>query len=318
MGIIEGDRIGFWSFYYKNAKFQMYCDKGEHVLVELIRDTSEVDSSEVFIPHTLYNGERIDSLGGSFCSGSFSKIIIDDDISVKTEAFSYAQVKEVVWPKNCTEIPERCFYRSSVEKVTNVYNVTSIGKSAFERSSIVEFEWPFGCDTIPSECFANSLIERLSNTDHITTIGNKAFESSSIVEFAWPSKCTSIPKKCFKSTSLRKISNIDHVTEIGESAFEFAALDNFTWPSSCKVIPLYCFYGSSLKSISNISNVETIRALAFCNVAPHFSADLSDSAIFEIAPQAFFYCDPQKVRLPYYISEDEKQKIFTSENNKDE
>ena len=200
---------------YENVIFDIETDNNS--LYKMFNNSE--GKPNVFIPHILPEGDRIDTLTDEFTNDWFHRITIDDDITVQDHAFYFAHVKEVVWPTNCTTIPTGCFLNSDIEKITNIQNVTQIEEAAFKGTSITEFEWPSGCTEIPWRCFGTSSIERLLNTDNITQVGEYAFEFCRIGQFKWPSKCRVIPKGCFFSCPIKSITNIENVLFIGSEAF---------------------------------------------------------------------------------------------------
>lgn len=205
----------------KNINYQGVTFKidDKHQLSKLYIRAGQKEPTEVFIPRYLPTGDRIDYLTYEFCDVKAEKIIIDDDIQVKKHAFFQSEVKEVVWPKGCTEIPDYCFLNSYVERVTNIQDVTKIGAGAFYGSCVEEITWPSGCSTIPQACFRSTNLRKITNIDHVTVIKASAFDHCKLESFVWPSNCPIVPVQCFEENPLKSISNMENVTTIRHSAF---------------------------------------------------------------------------------------------------
>ena len=131
---------------------------------------------DAYIPKRLPNGVKINAIGMRFCKGFYNKIVIDDDIKeIWQGAFECSCVKEVVWPSNCSVIPENCFSCNNIESVSNTDNVTTIMRYAFSGSGVKKFNWPFRCKKIPYQCFYNSKLEYIFGIDNVKTIDASAF-----------------------------------------------------------------------------------------------------------------------------------------------
>lgn len=90
---------------------------------------------DVFVPKVLPCGNEINLIGRGFLSGRFNKVVFDGSFNtILPDTFRFANVKEVVWPSSCKEIPRCCFKRSYVEKVSNISNIEHIDDMAFHRS----------------------------------------------------------------------------------------------------------------------------------------------------------------------------------------
>lgn len=204
---------------YNGLIFTIYTP--QHSLIEITRNDELCSETipELFIPHFLPTGERIDYLSKCFCGLPVDKVVIDDGILVEDRAFYKAKIKEVVWPKSCTAIPNSCFMESFVEKVSNIEDVTKIGLGAFVKSEVAEFVWPSGCTVIPQGCFMSSPLTKISNIDHVVTIKAYAFECCDFESFVWPSNCPIVPVQCFSGNPLKSISNITNISVIKTNAF---------------------------------------------------------------------------------------------------
>lgn len=202
-------------------------------------------------------------IGGSV---SINEIVISDGIEISPNTFFRALVDKVVLPNTCENIPEYCFYASSISKLEGTENIKSIGDEAFRCCSFLE-----------NITFPNS----------VESIGEYAFADSELIDFDWPSACEVIPKGCFSNCSnLYKVSNLENVKTIRQSAFcetgltktpnlssvtliEPSAffgckLEFFNWPANCKVVPANCFHScGSLKFVYGLDSVMEIEEYAF-------------------------------------------------------
>ena len=177
---------------------------------------------DVYIPHILPDGTKINALGDDFVEDRFNKIVVDDEIaSVFPSAFSNSVVREVHWPSSCRTIPEFCFSHSSVLILSNIDGVTSIGDAAFYYSGIQEFNWPANCEKVPDSCFAWAELKEITNMHNVNDICSAAFANTALVDFIWPSGCEQIPPHCFRGcVNLEHVYNIGCISRIGERAFD--------------------------------------------------------------------------------------------------
>lgn len=135
------------------------------------------------IPSVLPDGTQIKKISYQFIKGVFKKIVISDDIQrIDPCAFSWSAVEEVVWPKGCRVIPEKCFTASHVKKVSNIESVMHIGKSAFSNCEIIEVDWPENCNVIPEGCFEGSCINKVNNVERVAKIEKWAFARAKMLE----------------------------------------------------------------------------------------------------------------------------------------
>lgn len=206
---------------------------------------------EAYIPSGIPSDNdfiQIKAIGNRCFHGWFSKITISDSIDCVNEgAFERARVPIVSWSKSCKRIPPYCFEDCSIEKISNIENVTKVGSHAFYMSGIQKITWPDECSHIPYMCFGNSCLKSISNIDDVATIGIGAFSGCNIQKIKWPTNCKEIPMNCFRRSELREITNIDNIVEIG----------------------LYAFASSRIKYL-NLSNasVININSGAFSGIEP--------------------------------------------------
>ena len=163
--------IGVKEIVQDGVKFIL--DDERHALIKMIKDRH---IKEVFIPHELESGDKIDYLNHDFCQqGEYSKITIDEGIKVRRQAFYQADVSKVVWNLSNRIIPSECFNSSNIKEIENIDNVTRIDDNAFANSEIREFKWPTHCPIIPHHCFAGSPLCKISNISNVQEISFAAF-----------------------------------------------------------------------------------------------------------------------------------------------
>lgn len=248
-----------------SSKFKVNGVYFETLGCSLIKMSCGLHCGEIELPSVTPEGVKISSIGNSFFGfGACCKIIIPPSVSmVQTNAFREADVKKVVWSSNCDEIPAFCFYHSSIENISNIDHVRSIGMLAFGGSSLKSITWPSKCELVPQFCFDVSKLREISNIDHVSIVQTYAFHGCSIKKIEWPSKCFEIPNGCFEDCRLEQITNIDHVKQIGVEAFSESNLKSIIWPSACNAIPKNCFKNSDIQKISNIGHVTSVAEKAF-------------------------------------------------------
>ncbi|MCM1062754.1 MAG: leucine-rich repeat domain-containing protein, partial [Eubacterium sp.] len=87
---------------------------------------------EVIIPKVLPNGEQINKIGVEFLKGEYKLVVIPDEITeVAEKAFKSATVDEVVWSASCKVIPDHCFHKCTLKKLTNTDKVAEVQSYAF-------------------------------------------------------------------------------------------------------------------------------------------------------------------------------------------
>lgn len=84
------------------------------------------------------------------------------------------------------------------------------------------------------------------------------------------------------------------------------------WPEGARGIPSKCFYKGWLRKISGIDNVLSIGSRAFADCILLESVDLLNSAAVEISSDAFMGLQKSCVTKPYYMSDNEFDKCFSS------
>lgn len=199
------------------------------------------------------------------------KLILPNRVRVLHErALSLITAKEVIIPSSIVEIPEKCFHRSTIKKITflSPQNIKSIRKGAFESvKGLQELTWPAGCKYIPRECFFGAYIKKLKGIKNVEDIGSMAFAATSeLKSLSWPAKCKTVPESCFMNSYIQKINGLENVSVIGNGAFQGTlSLNSLSWPSQCQKIPERCFQESAIKGLSNTARVQEVEDLAFKN-----------------------------------------------------
>ena len=200
------DRIECISIEYNGLIFNIGLE--DHALLNLCKKDHEAEISEIFIPHELPSGDRIDFLDEYVIQDDhFNKVTVDEGINLRPYAFSWADIDEVVLPLTCEIIPEYCFLDSKVKRVSGVDNVAIIEKSAFMRSKIQSFRWPDSCSVIPSYCFYTSCLSIITNLEHVTCVCESAFAfSNPLLEADFSNCICSIGSCSFKGLYCNNIA----------------------------------------------------------------------------------------------------------------
>lgn len=87
---------------------------------------------DILIPRFISGIGTVNGIADNVFWGSFSKIVINDQIQdISYEAFLDADVDEVFWPNSCHVIPYGCFRGSSIKHFVNVDPIEAIEELAF-------------------------------------------------------------------------------------------------------------------------------------------------------------------------------------------
>ena len=96
---------------------------------------------DVVIPKVFPDGFVVKSISSYSCVGNFRKVTISDEIcDIRCGAFGDAKIEEICWSAGCTTIPDQCFERSTLRKITNVANISEIGEYAFSQTNLEEID----------------------------------------------------------------------------------------------------------------------------------------------------------------------------------
>jgi hypothetical protein len=156
---------------------------------------------------------------------SIQKLIIPDTVhTVLQSAFTNVYADELVWSKNCTNVPPFCFDGALMRKYTGFENVKNISDFAFkENYGLKSFDWPKNAKKIPPSCFLKCQgLKEVNGIENVTCIGNSAFEDCrSLERFIWPEGCDTIPLYCFSNcNSLLEVIINGPIRKIEECAFQ--------------------------------------------------------------------------------------------------
>jgi hypothetical protein len=161
------------------------------------------------------------------------------------------------------DIPDFCFYHSSIRKITIPRSVQALGKSCFagsdrsDRSPLKQIVFAQDCclTSIGMECFNCSKIKNISIPKTVTSLGDNCFcncRKLQTVVFAAESVLESIPKSCFKDCALVKVRIPQSIGILGEGAFDrcFSLREvEFAPDSKLREIQYGCFRGCPITNI---------------------------------------------------------------------
>ena len=170
-------------------------------------------------------------------------------------------------PASTDTIPPNAFTGcASLQSITGMAGITSIGQYAFTDTGLISFAWPGGAATIATGTFYKcALLTSIAGTEAVTSVGHRAFGNSGLVSFEWPVGATTVPDSAFKDCSaLTAITGMEAVTSLGTYAFGGTGLTSFAWPAGAAVVPSHCFRSvASLTSITGMQAVTSIGSYSF-------------------------------------------------------
>ena len=165
--------------------------------------------------------------------------------SIATGAFmGNTAIKTVVFPKTVKHIPESCFNESTIEQISNVDHVTSIGKNAFRGSNIKSVKMP-NLTATGGASFAYCCNLTHADLGKVTKIlagdFNKCYKLSRIES---DDLITSVGKAGFAATPrLANASFVKNLTSIENGGFLMSGLD-YDWASLTN-----CTFGTGATSL---------------------------------------------------------------------
>lgn len=252
--------------------------------------------------------------------------------------FYNSEIETVTGIENVTVLKEGAFCQSSLAEIKGEFaSLKEIGPYAFQGSNLKTFEIPESCSLgswafrscelltsvkLPSTCcevpdYCFSECQRLTNIevpDTVSKIGDNAFEMTAIKSFRWPSHCRVIPSMCFARSQLESLTGIEDVELIKERAFAGCRnLTSFAWPQMCRSVEASTFWRcESLRDFQGAKCLSSIERYAFAETGftPDYPLDLSCSAVAQIGDNAFNKLDIACVKRPYFMPEEEFQKMF--------
>lgn len=112
-------------------------------------------------------------------------VIPEGTTKIRTNAFYYVYVDEIIMPNSVTTLNQSCFDSCGVRTLNLSTALTSIGMFAFNGCSQMSgsITVPSGVTNIPMQCFNNcNSLYAIYIEGNVTSIGNNAFKSSSLKE----------------------------------------------------------------------------------------------------------------------------------------
>lgn len=204
---------------------------------------------------------------------------------------------DITVPASVTKIADKAFYGlSSMETVTFLGNVTSIGVDAFrECVNLKSITLPASVTEIGTYAFGNCRsLEQIVLPENLVTLGNNAFnECVSLTRVTFNSKLESIGTNAFAKSALSGALVLpSSLTSLGDGAFNSTLIESVTLPDSL-VTHTYNYANGAfgmcyrLKTVS-LGGLTSIPQYMFQYCTSLESIDLT--GITDIGPDAFNNC----------------------------
>lgn len=204
---------------------------------------------------------------------------------------------DITVPASVTKIADKAFYGlSSMETVTFLGNVTSIGVDAFrECINLKSITLPASVTEIGTYAFGNCRsLEQIVLPENLVTLGNNAFnECVSLTKVTFNSKLESIGTNAFAKSALSGALVLpSSLTSLGDGAFNSTLIESVTLPDSL-VTHTYNYANGAfgmcyrLKTVS-LGGLTSIPQYMFQYCTSLESIDLT--GITDIGPDAFNNC----------------------------
>lgn len=170
-------------------------------------------------------------------------------------------------PSGITGIGYTAFMNSTVETVTGLYDVVSIGNMAFyEVDSLTSITLPPGVISIGEGAFARTKLRSLSLPPTLTSLGVSAFYGiPTLTNISIGPGLTEIPADAFVGSGASSITIPPNIKTIGQRAFKSSLnLTTVTLPTGLEVIGPEAFqYSTNLTTLTVPNTVYSIAATSF-------------------------------------------------------
>ena len=233
-------------------------------------------------------------------------IIPDIYTSIKSDAFSEAQITSIVIPDSVTSIGDRAFTANQMTSVVIPNSVTSIGDHSFAYNRLTSVElnhglksigaegfygnllssviFPYGLTTIGRSAFENNHLKSIDLNHGLTSIGDNAFAHNELTSTLIPDSVTSIGISAFSNNRLKGVVIPENVTSIGDRAFASNQLTYIVIPDGVTSIGNSVFKDNQLTNVTIPDGVTSIGDSAFeyneltSIVIPNGVTSIGDSA----------------------------------------
>lgn len=202
----------------------------------------DIPQNVTYIPHNCFANSTLEEITGT-----------EHLKGIGPSAFMHCRLASFDWPSKCKIVPAACFSATvTLSKVTNLKNVTSVGKDAFFGTAIREAEFSEKLEEIGADAFHGSKLERISGIRNVKEVGEFAFAEIKSFKgaFEWPEKCGTIKEYTFFASKLEDLTGLDKVISIGTHAFERTTVPIIDLSSSiCLKIAKKAFNNAEIKEI---------------------------------------------------------------------
>lgn len=241
----------------RNENFEAAIENFNHEIGADALKIKKTDDSGCFDCNLYPELSKVDFFTYGFSlktdSCSVNKLILPRHLNrVSSFAFGNADIRTVVWPDDCTHIPEFAFMESKMEEILNIDCVTYIGRSAFKGSNLRSFHIPDGVEAIPEKCFYATSLSDISGGKNVKEIGSSAFFGCyNLKSFTIPAGVDNLPSECFsRCISLKEVDGLDRIKNFGNhSFFSCHALDGSYSLDAAMDIGEFSFCDTSVKGI---------------------------------------------------------------------
>ena len=200
-----------------------------------------------------------------------TKVTIPDSLTEIPEILfnSFADITEIVLPKNVTKIGRYAFSRTSIRTISLPDTLTVIENGAFyDCKNLSAIILPENVTKIEASVFENcESLRSVVLGETLSSIGERAFFGcKKLINISIPATVNTISKEAFSGCeSLKSVSLASGLEKICESVFENCkSLNSVTLPDTVQTIEGKAFFNcEKIKEINIPSEVKKIGAYSF-------------------------------------------------------
>lgn len=220
--------------------------------------------------------QRLEYIGEKSFSGCViqNALVLPDSVcKLEDNAFDALTVPEIVLPDSITVIPNGCFNKSNIEKISGGQNIKLIEDYAFSQATIGEITLPEGLKYLRHTAFDSAKIGTLfygvngkdfDDYNYYPAAG--AFEKSETQNLIISQTAKHIPKQVFYGAVITdQITMLPGVETICPNAFYMSTMSEITIPETVTTIGAYAFaYCTSLeKAVFSAVNCNSARCIFY-------------------------------------------------------
>ena len=173
-----------------DGSIAFYDDKGESVkLIALPEDMG----SEYVVP------DEITALGSVLAGKTLDKLVVSANVVDAQKSLSGATIGELVLVEGTTSVPNRLFYKATVDTIVLPSTLTEISESAFQQcASLTSISIPSGVTVIGKNAFQETGLTSVVIPAGVTRIEEGTFRTTPLTEIVMPASVTYIDKWAFR------------------------------------------------------------------------------------------------------------------------